>query len=253
MPYHDLPGLGLDDPDPVPWPHFQEIEWHHQWDPPHEQAPLMEDFIEMHGRWATVEEEAEMRMGMRRGVRERREMEEIGAGGDAMVIMDDDEEDDGTLDVPSMMGLGDGVEALIGGKKGDKKTKAKQLLEEEEDVDDESDDFLFDLGLGDDDEEVEVAKPKSKKSTKTKMSASAEEESDDATLDDDDLDFELGFDLDDEDMDLDMDDADDDGDGEDDDYEVFDDGKNLICFCVTCVCFVVLQSFIFLIILVCTR
>ena len=75
MPYHDLPGLDITDDDPVPWPHFQEIEWHHKWEPPHESALAMEEFIEVQGRWASVEEEAEMRMGMRRGVRERREMD----------------------------------------------------------------------------------------------------------------------------------------------------------------------------------
>ncbi|KAL3793679.1 hypothetical protein HJC23_010251 [Cyclotella cryptica] len=232
MPYHDLPGLGIDDPDPVPWPHFQEIEWHHQWEPPHEQAPLMEDFIEMHGRWATVEEEAEMRMGMRRGVRERREMEESGGGGDnAMVIMDDDEEDESSspLDVPSMMGLGDGVEALIGRKKADTKKPTKSKIPEvEEDDDDEEDDFLFDLGLGDDaEEEDEEVKPKPKKS-KANVKASAEEEESedmDAGLDDDDLDFELGFDLDDDDdIDLEIDDGmGTDADDVDEDFEVFDD------------------------------
>eukprot|EP00581_Thalassiosira_minuscula_P028464 CAMPEP_0183750120 /NCGR_PEP_ID=MMETSP0739-20130205/827_1 /TAXON_ID=385413 /ORGANISM="Thalassiosira miniscula, Strain CCMP1093" /LENGTH=181 /DNA_ID=CAMNT_0025986057 /DNA_START=35 /DNA_END=577 /DNA_ORIENTATION=- len=61
MPYHDLPGLNVHDPNPVPWPHFQEIAWHHKWEPPHAQAPLMEDYIESQGRWASVEEEAEMR------------------------------------------------------------------------------------------------------------------------------------------------------------------------------------------------
>jgi hypothetical protein len=106
--------LDIDTPNPVPWPHFQEIEWHHRWDPPHEQALEMEEFIELQGRWASVEDEAEMRMGMRRGVRERRELEEGGGGGapvplsttttatttttggeqGQMVIMDDDDYDD---------------------------------------------------------------------------------------------------------------------------------------------------------------
>jgi hypothetical protein len=162
MPYHDLPGLGVDDPNPVPWPHFQEIEWHHLWDPPHEQALQMEEFIELEGRWASVEEEAEMRMGMRRGVRERREEEESGGmgGGDTMVIMDDDEEDESApmMDVPSMMGLGDGVDALMGAKKKEAEGKSKTVkskmleLDEDEDDDDEGDDFLFDLGLGDEEE-----------------------------------------------------------------------------------------------------
>ena len=49
MPYHDLPYLDVNTPNPVPWPHFQEIEWHHRWDPPHEQALEMEEFIELQG------------------------------------------------------------------------------------------------------------------------------------------------------------------------------------------------------------
>jgi len=50
MPFHDLP-IGDDDPDPVPWPHFQQIEWHHRWAPPHPHPIPMEEFIEQQGRW----------------------------------------------------------------------------------------------------------------------------------------------------------------------------------------------------------
>ena len=80
MPFHDLP-IGDDDPDPVPWPHFQQIEvchdskhliffflsylfslirfclfsnsiqWHHRWEPPHPHPIPMEEFIEQQGRW----------------------------------------------------------------------------------------------------------------------------------------------------------------------------------------------------------
>ena len=86
----------------------QEIEWHHKWEPPHPQAPAMEEFIETEGRWATAEDEAEMRMTARRGVRERREAEEAGAGGDASgtVVLDDDDEDEGDA---TTVGLGEGV------------------------------------------------------------------------------------------------------------------------------------------------
>ena len=42
MPFHDLP-IADSDPDPVPWPHFQEIEWHHRWDPPHPHPIPMEE------------------------------------------------------------------------------------------------------------------------------------------------------------------------------------------------------------------
>lgn len=72
MPFHDLP-IGDDDPDPVPWPHFQQIEWHHRWEPPHPHPIPMEEFIEQQGRWATPEMEAEMRAGSRRASRTRRE------------------------------------------------------------------------------------------------------------------------------------------------------------------------------------
>ena len=192
MPYHDLPGLGIDDPDPVPWPHFQEIEWHHHWDPPEDAFPLMEDFIEMEGRWASVEEEAEMRMGMRRGVRERREMEETASGDNAMVIMDDDEEDESSMDVPSMMGLGDGVEALIGKKQETKKSTKAELPDE-----DDEDDFLFDLGLGDEDDE-DIKPKKAKGASKAKASANKDDNDDDdinLSLDDDDEVVDLNFDL----------------------------------------------------------
>ncbi len=242
MPYHDLPGLGIDDPNPVPWPHFQEIEWHHMWDPPHEQAVAMEEFIENEGRWASVEEEAEMRMGMRRGVRERREMEEMGklgggSGDNAMVIMDDDEEEEG--DVPSMMGLGDGVEALLGKRDGVGKSDSRRKNVEEDDEgyeeDDEGDDFLLDLGLGgdlDDDDEDSSSrkKKKSPKKQAPKMKAQDEEDDDEVDFDEDDdddlnLDFELGFDLDDDDESgYDLDDEDED---EDDDADFNDDDDDL--------------------------
>jgi len=164
MPYHDLPGLDINDPDPVPWPHFQEIEWHHKWDPPHESALAMEEFIEVQGRWASVEEEAEMRMGMRRGVRERRENEESlaggkgGAGSEQMVIMDDDDEEDeetgGTSNIG--IGLGEGVEALL---QSSTDTDEEEIDDESDNQDDDSDesddDFLMELGLGDDEEEEE--------------------------------------------------------------------------------------------------
>jgi hypothetical protein len=199
MPYHDLPGLDVTDPDPVPWPHFQEIEWHHHWDPPEDAFPLMEDFIEMEGRWASVEDEAEMRMGMRRGVRERREMEES-AGDNTMVIMDDDDEDDSTIgDVPSMMGLGDGVKALIGSPQDTKKTSSKAELDDDDGDDEDDDDdesFLFDLGLGDDDDEVDTAPPKK---GKAQVKASVADEDGDEDDDEDDVDLSID---DDDDIDL---------------------------------------------------
>jgi hypothetical protein len=69
MPYQDLP-IADSDPDPVPWPHFQEIQWHHRWPPPHPNPDTMEDVIEKAGRWATPEQEAMFRAGARNTVRE---------------------------------------------------------------------------------------------------------------------------------------------------------------------------------------
>jgi len=164
QPYSSLP-IADSDPDPVPWPHFQEIEWHHQWTPPHEHPIPMEDFIEMEGRWATAEIEAEMRVGARRGVRERREMEEMEKSS-SNFILDDDEEDDEDADGPRL-DLGQGVELLIGskspvasstaeGKKRKPAAKASTKFTETED----EDDFLLDLGLdgggGDDDIDVDI-------------------------------------------------------------------------------------------------
>lgn len=65
----------------------------------------MEEFIETEGRWATAEDEAEMRMTARRGVRERREAEEAGGDTAGTVVLDDDE-DEGDA---TAVGLGEGV------------------------------------------------------------------------------------------------------------------------------------------------
>eukprot|EP00565_Helicotheca_tamesis_P004524 CAMPEP_0185727438 /NCGR_PEP_ID=MMETSP1171-20130828/3132_1 /TAXON_ID=374046 /ORGANISM="Helicotheca tamensis, Strain CCMP826" /LENGTH=400 /DNA_ID=CAMNT_0028396013 /DNA_START=76 /DNA_END=1278 /DNA_ORIENTATION=- len=150
--FHDLP-IGDDDPDPVPWPHFQEIEWHHNWGAPHDHPIPMEEFIELEGRWASVEDEAAMRAGARRGVRERRELEEMEKAATLIMDDDDDDEEEGS-ESGVRLDLGDGVEALIGSNaltagaestpstaEADKKKKSSE--EDEED----GDDFLLDLGL----------------------------------------------------------------------------------------------------------
>eukprot|EP00558_Chaetoceros_sp_UNC1202_P004193 CAMPEP_0197245788 /NCGR_PEP_ID=MMETSP1429-20130617/10463_1 /TAXON_ID=49237 /ORGANISM="Chaetoceros sp., Strain UNC1202" /LENGTH=313 /DNA_ID=CAMNT_0042706343 /DNA_START=220 /DNA_END=1161 /DNA_ORIENTATION=+ len=155
QPFTSLP-IQESDPDPVPWPHFQEIEWHHNWGSPHEHPIPMEEFIDMNDRWATAEMEAEMRAGARRGVRERRELEEAQKA--ASFILDDDEEDDEDDEVK--LDLGQGVEAFIGT---DKIKVEADVTEEEidesgdDDDDDDGDDFLLDLGLdgGDDDTSTE--------------------------------------------------------------------------------------------------
>jgi hypothetical protein len=152
MPFQDLP-IGDDDPDPVPWPHFQQIEWHHQWEPPHEHPIPMEDFIEMNGRWATAEMEAAMRAGFRRDVRERREQAESEKR-DTIITDDDDDEVGEDVDP---IALGDGIFGKLGSD-ADKALTAKatappiegDIVEEEVDetADDEGlDDFLLDLGL----------------------------------------------------------------------------------------------------------
>lgn len=190
MPFQDLP-IGDNDPDPVPWPHFQQIEWHHRWDPPHEHPIPMEDFIEMHGRWATPEMEAAMRAGVRRGVRERRQEEESEKRN--FVITDDDDDELGGIQ-EEPISLGDGVFGQLGSDADRKQTAeavdpANQGKKEEEEVDefDEAglDDFLLDLGLdadldGDDDDGGK---------TKSKTKAAA----------DDDDSFDLDFDDDDDD------------------------------------------------------
>ena len=152
MPFQDLP-IGDNDPDPVPWPHFQQIEWHHRWDPPHEHPIPMEDFIEMHGRWATPEMEAAMRSGARRDVRERREQAESEKRD--TIITDDDDDDDmaAVPDIP--IALGDGIFGQLGSTADEALTAAatspdreeKEDEEEGEDFDAGLDDFLLDLGL----------------------------------------------------------------------------------------------------------
>ena len=158
QPYSSLP-IADSDPDPVPWPHFQEIEWHHQWEPPHEHPLPMEEFIEMEGRWATAEIEAEMRVGARRGVRERREMEETEKSSSSF-ILDDDEDEDEDQDGPTL-DLGQGVEILIGSKASSGTAEAKRKPPTKSstkftETEDEDDDFLLDLGLGDDDIDVDI-------------------------------------------------------------------------------------------------
>jgi hypothetical protein len=162
-PFHDLP-IGDDDPDPVPWPHFQQIQWHHRWEPPHPHPVPMEDFIEQQGRWATPELEAAMRAGTRKASRMRREMEEEQKRG--TLIMDDDEDDD--ADLPQDLGegvfgsLGSTADSKIAAEATSPETAAGAgvAVDEGDELEDDMglDDFLLDLGLDsmdDDDEEEE--------------------------------------------------------------------------------------------------
>jgi len=167
MPFHDLP-IGDDDPDPVPWPHFQQIEWHHRWNPPHPHPIPMEEFIEQIGRWATPEMEAEMRTGSRRATRTRQEMED--SQRKDTLIMDDDDDDEAELANELPQELGEGMFGQLGSTDDAKiiadaaspdrmkEDTSKGDVDEEDDDDDLNaglDDFLLDLGLdtlGDDDD-----------------------------------------------------------------------------------------------------
>lgn len=158
MPFHDLP-IADTDPDPVPWPHFQQIEWHHRWDPPHPHPVPMEEFIEQQGRWATPEMEAAMRAGNRRDARRRREMEEESKRDN--LIMDDDEDD---IDEPQ--DLGDGMFGQLGSAADQAMTAAatspnRRAEDDVPLVDDDEDgdfgDFLLDLGLDTFDDETDSA------------------------------------------------------------------------------------------------
>lgn len=172
MPFQDLP-IGDGDPDPVPWPHFQQIEWHHQWEPPHPHPIPMEEFIELNGRWATPEMEAAMRVGVRRDVRERKAAAEESK---KETIITDDDEDDDDVDLPEEpIALGDGIFGKLGSDAdmartaelsspsrasddaGATKTTATDDEEEDFADDDGLDDFLLDLGLDVEVEEEDVA------------------------------------------------------------------------------------------------
>jgi hypothetical protein len=174
MPYQDLP-ISDDDPDPVPWPHFQEIQWHHRWPPPHINPDTMEDVIEKAGRWATPEQEAQFRAGARNTVRELQARAE--AKTREWVITDDEvepgEEDEEALETVAEEGdtfldgrLVFGEDNLFGtlgsdadralteratsarARKADEAAAAAKA-NKQKDVDDDDglDDFFLDLGL----------------------------------------------------------------------------------------------------------
>lgn len=230
MPFHDLP-IGDDDPDPVPWPHFQQIEWHHRWNPPHPHPIPMEEFIEQHGRWATPEMEAEMRAGSRRASRTRRDMEEEQKRD--TLIMDDDDDDEADLANELPQELGEGMFGQLGSTDDAKiiadavspdrmneDTSKGSSDDDDDDVDEGLDDFLLDLGLDtlgddeddDDDEDntAQAAKPKAATKSIGLEDVVITEDGDDDDLseeesvnpdvtasidvDDDDEDLELGLD-----------------------------------------------------------
>eukprot|EP00429_Kryptoperidinium_foliaceum_P071067 CAMPEP_0176058566 /NCGR_PEP_ID=MMETSP0120_2-20121206/29181_1 /TAXON_ID=160619 /ORGANISM="Kryptoperidinium foliaceum, Strain CCMP 1326" /LENGTH=1562 /DNA_ID=CAMNT_0017392095 /DNA_START=32 /DNA_END=4720 /DNA_ORIENTATION=+ len=216
----NMPPIADTDPDPVPWPHFQQIEWHHRWDPPHPHPIPMEEFIEQQGRWATPEMEAAMRAGNRRDARRRREMDESKKREN--LIMDDDEDDQ---DEPQ--DLGEGMFGQLGSAADQAMTAAAVSPEEEEDTgegeDDDSSlgDFLLDLGLDsfDDDEEDggDDLDGESKIATKKQSRTSLEDvtigdDDEDESVEDDTTSTDVTASIDveeDDDMDLALDDEDD--------------------------------------------
>jgi hypothetical protein len=155
MPFHDLP-IADTDPDPVPWPHFQQIEWHHRWDPPHPHPIPMELFIEQNDRWATAEDEAAMRAGARRDVRERRDLAEKERKSTLIIDDDDEDDEDDMEDIDIPIELGEGIFGALGSGSEEAITAAAVTEErvEEAPVDtkeeDDFDDFLLDLGLDSD-------------------------------------------------------------------------------------------------------
>lgn len=226
MPFHDLP-IGDDDPDPVPWPHFQQIEWHHRWAPPHPHPIPMEDFIEQEGRWATPEMEAKMRAGTRQNARTRKEMEEAEKRDTLIMDDDDDEEDDMADELPQELGEGifgqlgstDDAKIIADAVSPDRMSQDTSASKEDDDDDDDDvdaglDDFLLDLGLdslGDDDDDDDGAAEEPRSSAKSSgledvvMTEDGDDDEDDEEsvnpdvtasidVDDDDDDLELGLD-----------------------------------------------------------
>jgi hypothetical protein len=159
MPFEDLP-IADSDPDPVPWPHFQQHEWHstifNQY-PPHDHPIPMEEFIELQGRWATPEMEAKMRAGIRRDVRQRAEQAQA-TNRDTVITDDDDDYDDDFDDKKAAIALEDGMFGKLGSDADKALTAAATLAPDPSkakrdddmvmfDEDEDIDDFLLDLGL----------------------------------------------------------------------------------------------------------
>lgn len=249
MPFHDLP-IGDDDPDPVPWPHFQQIEWHHRWDPPHPHPVPMEEFIEQQGRWATPEQEAEMRSTTRKASRKRREAVDAKKREDQPLIMDDDEDDPMEI-LPQ--DLGEGIFGKLGSTDDEKITadatspdREDATVDEDEDLEDEGglDDFLLDLGLdtlGEDDEDGEdgdfeetpvASAPKPKPSVTQGLEdvMIAGDAEDDTMVEEVNVDLEVTASIDvddDDDLDLGLDEEDELDDSLEVPLEDFGDGDNL--------------------------
>lgn len=170
MPYQDLP-ISDNDPDPVPWPHFQEIQWHHRWEPPHSPPDTIEEVIEKAGRWSTPEQEAAIRAGARSTARALQKQAE--AKKRDWVITDDEDDiviDDGDI-MAEPLSLGDSIFGKLGSdddKALTQKAVSPKGRKQEEPKPDDSDNSLdddffsnlgFDLELGD---EPDVTLPKAR-------------------------------------------------------------------------------------------
>ena len=169
VPYEDLP-IDEDGPPPVPWPHFQELPYHHVWGSPHDEAPVsINQYIEDMGRWATLEDEAETIRQTRRAMRDAKAAAQQQAKDD-IVVLDDDLEDDEEDDVEELA-----VASLTSSNAsaGNTKTAAPAQLE------DDGDFLLEELGLDIDANEQE---------NRSTNNSSNEDEGDD------DFDFDLGLD-----------------------------------------------------------
>jgi hypothetical protein len=242
IPFSDLP-IADDDPDPVPWPHFQQIEWHHHWEPPHPHPGDMEDFIELNGRWATPEMEAQMQAGIRQGVRERQEKQATQQR-DAWVITDDEEDN---KDLPIELGegmfgrLGSSAEEAITAEAVRPKALDEVIEEEEDDdtsMEDDLDSFLFDLGL-----DAEVDLDLEDISTKKPFALAAPDDLDLEGPDDDeddgpstldllsdsgDITATINVDADDDDMELGLDEEDADDGGSEVPLDDFEDDNDIL-------------------------
>ena len=185
VPYEDLP-IDEDGPPPVPWPHFQEIPYHHVWGSPHEDPPLsINQYIDDMGRWATLEEEAETIRQTRRAMRDAKAAAQQQAKED-MVVMDDDLEDDEEDELESF-----DTTAVISRAPEETVKKAAEL-------EDDGDFLLEELGLDLDEgyEASTTAAPSTPiKSTKNKSITSDSNPPEPSVIEDDD--FDLGLDDDD--------------------------------------------------------
>ena len=107
----------------VPWPHFQQISWHHRYRPPHPYALSMEEFIEKEGRWASPDRKPR-----------------------CVLAIDDDDEDEDS-DLPTLLGGGEYAQLGLGGDDDDDDDNdiASQVAVGTKPADNSADDFEEDF------------------------------------------------------------------------------------------------------------